>query len=106
LQADINRFNFQQNAPQQNLATFLSSVYGNPLTRQGQQVTSGVQETSNLQNLLGTAATIGGLYRNVGGLQGVQNLWNAGRNWLGGGSSGGFVDVGGLGAASEPYTFR
>jgi len=67
----------------------LSSVYGNPLTRQGQQVTSGVQETSNLQNLLGTAATIGGLYRNVGGLQGVQNLWNAGRNWLGGGGGGG-----------------
>ena len=89
LQADINRFNFQQNAPQQNLATFLSSVYGNPLTRQGQQVTSGVQETSNLQNLLGTAATIGGLYKNVGGLQGVQNLWNAGRNWLRGSGGGG-----------------
>lgn len=106
LQSDINRFNFQQNSPQQNLATFLSSVYGNPLTRQGQQTTSGYQETSNLQNLLGTAATIGGLYRNLGGAQGVSNLWNAGRNWLGGGSSGGFVDVGGLGAASEPYTFR
>lgn len=91
LQSDINRFNFQQNAPQQNLATFLSSVYGNPLTRQGQQTTSGYQETSNLQNLLGTAATIGGLYRNVGGLQGVQNLWNAGSSFLRGfGGGGGF----------------
>jgi hypothetical protein len=89
LQSDIARFNFQQNAPQQNLATFLSSVYGNPLTRQGQQVTSGVQDTSNLQNLLGTAATIGGLYKNLGGSTGVSNLWNAGRSWLGGGSGGG-----------------
>jgi hypothetical protein len=88
LQADINRFNFQQNAPQQNLATFLSSVYGNPLTRQGQTTQAGYQDTSNLQNLLGTAATIGGLYKNLGGAQGVSNLWNAGRSWLGGG--GGF----------------
>jgi hypothetical protein len=90
LQADINRFNFQQNAPQQNLATFLSSVYGNPLTRQGQTVQTGYQDTSNLQNLLGTAATIGGLYKNLGGSTGVSNLWNAGKSWLGGGSSGGF----------------
>ena len=82
LQSDINRFNFQQTAPQQNLATFLSSVYGNPLTRQGQQTTAGYQETSGLQNLLGTAATIGGLYKNLGGASGVGNLWNAGRNFL------------------------
>lgn len=94
LQSDIARFNFQQNAPQQNLATFLSSVYGNPLTRQGQQTTAGYQETSGLQNLLGTAATIGGLYRNLGGATGVSNLFNTGRNFLTGfGSqpSGGFV---------------
>jgi hypothetical protein len=84
LQSDINRFNFQQTAPQQNLATFLSSVYGNPLTRQGQTTQAGYQDTSNLQNLLGTAATIGGLYKNLGGAQGVSNLWNAGRSWLGG----------------------
>jgi len=82
LQSDINRFNFLQNAPQQNLGTFLSSVYGNPLTRQGQQTTGGYQDTSGLQNFLGTAATLGGLYRNVGGLTGVQNLYNAGRNFL------------------------
>ena len=77
LQSDINRFNFQQNAPQQNLATFLSSVYGNPLTRQGQQTTAGYQETSGLQNLLGTAATIGGLYRNVGGMSGLSSIGRA-----------------------------
>ena len=83
LQSDINRFNFQQNAPQQNLATFLSSVYGNPLTRQGQTTQAGYQDTSNLQNLLGTAATIGGLYKNVGGSTGVRNLTSGFGNWLG-----------------------
>jgi hypothetical protein len=82
LQSDINRFNFLQNAPQQNLGTFLSSVYGNPLTRQGQQTTGGYQDASGLQQFLGTAATVGGLYKNLGGLSGVQNLWNAGRNFL------------------------
>ena len=82
LQSDINRFNFQQNAPQQNLATFLSSVYGNPLTRQSQQTTAGYQDTSNLQNILGTAATLGGLYRNVGGAAGVSSLINAGSNFF------------------------
>jgi hypothetical protein len=82
LQSDINRFNFLQNAPQQNLGTFLSSVYGNPLVNQGQRSTGGYQDTSTLQNLLGTAATVGGLYKNLGGLSGVQNLWNAGRNFL------------------------
>ena len=63
---------------------------GNPLTRQGQQVTSGVQETSNLQNLLGTAATIGGLYKNVGGLQGARDLYNAGTGFLRSFSTGGW----------------
>jgi hypothetical protein len=101
LQADINRFNFQQNAPQQNLATFLSSVYGNPLTRQGQTVQTGYQDTSNLQNLLGTAATIGGLYKNLGGSTGVSNLWNAGKSWLGGVGGGG----GGFKADPTAYAF-
>lgn len=94
LQSDIARFNFQQNAPQQNLATFLSSVYGNPLGRATTTTQAGYQDTSGLQNLLGTAATIGGLYKNLGGATGVGNLFNAGRNFLtgfGGGSSGGFV---------------
>lgn len=97
LQSDINRFNFLQNAPQQNLGTFLSSVYGNPLVNQGQRSTGGYQDTSTLQNVLGTAATLGGLYRNVGGAAGVSNLFNAGRNFLtgfGGGFGGGGFGTG------------
>lgn len=80
LASDIARFNFLQNAPQQNLATFLSSVYGNPLTRQTQQQQTGYQDTSTLQNVLGTVATLGGLYKNIGGMSGLQSLGN----WLGG----------------------
>ena len=60
LQSDIDRFNFQQNAPQQNLATFLSSVYGNPMSTLKSQTQSGSADTSTLQNVLGTAATLGG----------------------------------------------
>jgi hypothetical protein len=82
--ADIARFNFQQNAPQQNLSTFLSSVYGNPMANLRNQTQSGSTNTSNLQNILGTAATLGGLYKNLGGSQGIGNLWNAASNWLGG----------------------
>ena len=103
LGADIARFNFQQNAPQQNLGTFLSSVYGNPLTRQGQQVTSGVQDTSNLQNILGTAATLGGLYRNVGGLTGVRNLYNAGSSFLRGFGNSGVTGFGTINPNSGEY---
>jgi hypothetical protein len=77
LQSDINRFNFLQNAPQQNLGTFLSSVYGNPLVNQGQRSTSGYQDTSNLQNILGLAAVGGGLYRNVGGMSGLRSIGSA-----------------------------
>jgi len=90
LQSDIARFNFQQNAPQQNLATFLSSVYGNPMATLKSQTTSGTSDTSTLQNLLGTAATLGGLYKNIGGTAGLSSIGN----WLGsfgGNSGGGFV---------------
>ena len=105
LQADINRFNFLQNAPQQNLGTFLSSVYGNPLTRQSQQTTTGQQDTSNLQNILGTAATLGGLYRNLGGASGVSNLFTAGSNFLSGfgGGSGSFVPTPGVPALGSNW---
>lgn len=71
-QADINRFNFLQNAPQQNLATYLSSVYGNPLTNQTQQSQTG-SSASNFQNLLGTAAALGGIEKNTGWLS---SGWN------------------------------
>lgn len=80
--ADIARFNFMQNAPQQNLATFLSSVYGNPMVNARSQTQSGYADTSTLQNVLGTAATVGGLYKNLGGSTGISNLYNSVGNWL------------------------
>ena len=86
-QADIAKFNFLQNAPQQNLATFLSSVYGNPMATLKSQTTSGTADTSTLQDVLGTAATIGGLYKNLGGSTGIGNLWNSATNWLSGPAS-------------------
>lgn len=82
LQSDIARFNFQQQAPQQNLATFLSSVYGNPMATLKSQTQSGTADTSGLQNLLGTAATLGGLYKNLGGSAGISNLTSGISNWL------------------------
>ena len=103
LQSDINRFNFLQNAPQQNLATFLSSVYGNPLVNQGQRSTGGYQDTSALQNVLGTAATLGGLYRNVGGASGVRGLYNAGSSFLRGFGNPGVTGFGTVNPASGEY---
>jgi hypothetical protein len=85
LQSDMARFNFLQNQPQQNLQNYLSLVYGNPLGRVGQQTTSGTQDTSTLQNVLGLAAVGGGLYKNLGGAEGVGNLWNSASTWLSGG---------------------
>jgi hypothetical protein len=95
-QADIARFNFLQNQPQQNLQNYLSLVYGNPLGRVASQTTSGVQNASTLQNILGTAATFGGLYKNVGGMQGIQQGWNTLSNWLGGSG----IDTSNLGAGT------
>jgi hypothetical protein len=82
LQSDIARFNFQQQAPQQNLATFLSSVYGNPMATLKSQTQTGSADTSNLQNLLGIAAVGGGLYKNLGGASGISNLTSGISNWL------------------------
>jgi hypothetical protein len=84
MQADINKFNFLQNQPQQNLQNYLSLVYGNPLGRVGQSTQTGYADTSTLQNVLGLAAVGGGLYKNLGGSTGVSNLWNSGANWLSG----------------------
>jgi hypothetical protein len=79
-QADIAKFNFQQNQPQQNLTNFLSGVYGNPLSRAQQQGVSAPQ-ASGWQNLLGGAATVSGIYKNIGGAKGLSELGN----WLSGG---------------------
>lgn len=91
-QADIAKFNFLQNQPQQNLQNYLSLVYGNPLGRVASQTTSGTADTSTLQNLLGLAAVGGGLYKNLGGSTGISNLWNGASNWLGGNASMGAID--------------
>ena len=92
-QADIAKFNFLQNQPQQNLQNYLSLVYGNPLGRVANQTTSGAADTSTLQNALGLAAVGGGLYKNLGGSTGISNLWNSGTNWLTGGSNMGTIDA-------------
>jgi hypothetical protein len=73
-QADIARFNFMQNQPQQNLQNYLSLVYGNPLGRVASSTTSGAADTSALQNLLGGAAVLGGLEKNTGWLSKGWNL--------------------------------
>jgi hypothetical protein len=82
-QADINKFNFQQTQPQQNLTNFLSGVYGNPLGR-AQQSSSGASSPSGWQNLLGGAATAAGIYKNIGGASGVSQIGN----WLTGSGGG------------------
>ena len=78
-QADIAKFNFLQNQPQQNLQNYLSLVYGNPLGRVGQSTSSGTADTSTLQNLLGIAAVGGGLYKNLGGswLNNIGSTWGS-----------------------------
>jgi hypothetical protein len=101
LQADMARFNYNQNAPQQNLSTFLSSVYGSPMSNLRSQTQSGTADTSTLQNVLGLAAVGGGLYKNLGGSTGIGNLWDSGSNWFSGGGGGG----GGFAADSTAYDF-
>ena len=87
LGADVARFNFLQNQPQQNLQNYMSLVYGNPLGRVGQSTQSGSSDTSTFQNLLGLAAVGGGLYRNVGGQTGINNILSGTSSWLGGGGA-------------------
>jgi hypothetical protein len=82
LQSDIARFNFGQQQPQQNLSAFLSSVYGNPMANLRSTTQAGAADTSGLQNLLGTAATVGGLYKNLGGSTGISSLASSAGNFL------------------------
>jgi hypothetical protein len=76
LGADVAKFNFLQNQPQQNLQNYMSLVYGNPLGKVGTNTASGTTDTSTLQKVLGTAATLGGLYKNTGSTW-LNNLWNS-----------------------------
>lgn len=78
LGADIQRFNFLQNQPQQNLQNYMSLVYGNPLGRVGQQTSSGAADTSTLQNVLGLAAVGSGIYKNLGS---PDMSWLSGGGW-------------------------
>ena len=82
-QADIAKFNFLQNQPQQNLGNFLGNVYGNPMGRAQQSSGGGQAGPSGWQNLLGGAATAAGIYKTLGGTQGLSNIGN----WLTGGGS-------------------
>ena len=66
LGADIQRFNFLQNQPQENLQNYMSLVYGNPLGRVGSTTASGAADTSTLQKVLGTAAMGSAIYKNLG----------------------------------------
>jgi len=74
-EADIARFNFMQNQPQQNLSNYMSLVYGNPLGKVGSSSSSGTADVSTFQNLLGLASAAGGLEKNTGWL-------SKGWNWL------------------------
>jgi hypothetical protein len=78
--ADMQKFNFLQNQPQQNLQNYLSLVYGNPLGRVVNQQSSG---PTGFQNALGLAAVGGGLYRNLGSPD-LSYLNPFGSNFLGG----------------------
>jgi hypothetical protein len=66
LGADIQRFNFLQNQPQQNLQNYMSLVYGNPLGRVGSTSASSNTNLSTAQNVLGAAALGSGIYKNLG----------------------------------------
>jgi hypothetical protein len=94
-QADISKFNFQQNQPQINLANFLSNVSGNPIS--GSQ-TTGAPQASGWQNLLGGAATAAGIYKNLGGAQGLSSIGN----WLSGGAGGNAYNTATQYAATSP----
>ena len=76
LGADVAKFNFLQNQPQQNLQNYMSLVYGNPLGKVGTNTASGTTDTSTLQKVLGTASTLAGLYKNTGSTW-LNNLWNS-----------------------------
>ena len=101
LASDIARYNYMQNLPQQNLSAFLSSVYGNPMANLRSATQSGYADTSTLQNFLGTAATLGGLYKNLGGSTGISNLYNQASNWL---SGGGGITPSQMADTVDPYS--
>lgn len=83
LQSDINRFNYMQNLPQQNLTNYLNMVYGFPAGRS--TTTQTPYYTNPLATALGTGllgvSVLGGIDRlGTGGTGGIEQGWN----WLSG----------------------
>ncbi len=83
LQSDINRFNYMQNLPQQNLMNYLNMVYGFPAGRS--TTTQTPYYTNPLATALGTGllgvSVLGGIDRlGTGGVGGIEQGWN----WLSG----------------------
>ena len=81
-QADIARFNFLQNQPQQNLQNYLSMVYGTPMGKISTQ--TGTTDTSTLQNLLGVASIGAGIYKSPELVSDIKSGWDALSGWLSG----------------------
>lgn len=83
LQSDINRFNYMQNLPQQNLTNYLNMVYGFPAGRS--TTTQTPYYTNPTATALGTGllgvSLLGGIDRlGTGGVGGIEQGWN----WLSG----------------------
>jgi hypothetical protein len=81
LQEQMARFQFAQQAPTQQLQSFLSSVYGTPMAG-SQYAPTPVQQTNRAGNVLGLAATGAGIGSMIGGNTGA--LYGAGLGALGG----------------------
>ena len=78
LQDQINRFNYYQNRPEQNLANYMGYITGN----YGQDQTTNFDKGSSALNALGGASVLGSLFNEIGG-QGA-GWWGAGLGALGG----------------------
>ena len=78
LQDQINRFNYYQNRPEQNLANYMGYITGN----YGQDQTTNFDKGSSALNALGGASVLGSLFNELGG-QGA-GWWGAGLGALGG----------------------
>lgn len=83
--ADISKLmsagQFEQNFPRENLTSFLSSVYGNPISRYGSQSSTSPYYTNPTANLLGMGL-LGAQFANAAA-PGVKSAYN----WLSGGDN-------------------
>lgn len=75
LQEEMARFSFQQQQPVEALMSYLSGVYGTPLSRVGTTTTNAPSSTNYLAQGLGGAllgSQVGGMFGGIGGLSGSQ----------------------------------